>query len=129
MYGNNKSVTDACPHLAQRLFDQAGAVRSAVIKLVATWLLDLPDRYSFQHRLIPLLLTGFVDEAVDIKEMTESLWWDVGVKYEKENEADLKDKADFLSPHLDNYPPECKYISKLDNPNFTLILNSKCVLS
>lgn len=107
MYGNNKSVSDSCSHLAQRLFDQASIVRSSVIRLVATWLLDLPDRYSYQHKLIPLLLTGLVDEALEIKEMAESLWWDVGVKYERENDQDLKDKSDFLNKPLDTYPTEC----------------------
>lgn len=109
MHGNNKSVSDACSHLAQRLFDQASLVRAAVVKLVATWLLDLPDRYSFQHKLIPLLLTGFVDESIEIKETTESLWWDVGIKYEKENEQDLKDKSDFLNQLPENYPSDCTY--------------------
>jgi dynein assembly factor 5 len=115
-YGNNKSVSDAVSHLAQRLFDQASLVRLAVVKLVATWLLDLPDRYSYHHRLIPLLLTGFVDESIEIKEVTESLWWDVGVKYEKENEQDLKDKADFLNHDLTNYPVECNF--KISNMTF-----------
>jgi dynein assembly factor 5 len=107
-YGNNKSVTDAISHLAQRLFDQAPQVRMAVIKLVGTWLLDLPDRYSFWSKLIPLLLTGFIDEALEVKELTESLWWDVGIKYEKENDEELKDKASFLESDLSNYPAECK---------------------
>jgi dynein assembly factor 5, axonemal len=108
MYGNNKSVTEIIPHLAQRLFDQAHTVRLAVIKLVGTWLLDLPDRYSFWHRLLPLLLTGFIDENAEIKELTESLWWDIGIKYEKENDEELKDKANFLEKDLGNYPKECK---------------------
>ena len=109
MYGNNKSVTEVIPHLAQRLFDQAHTVRLSVVKLVGTWLIDLPDRYSFWHRLIPLILTGFVDENAEIKELTESLWWDIGLKYEKENDEELKDKANFLEKDLHNYPPECKY--------------------
>lgn len=108
MYGNNKSVTDVLPHLAQRLFDQAPLVRMAVIKLVGTWLLDLPDRYSFFHKLIPLLLTGLVDESLEIKDLTESLWWDVGIKYEKENDAELKDKSSFLDSTTSNYPSDCK---------------------
>ena len=111
MYGNNKSVSDSCSHLAQRLFDQASIVRSSVIRLVATWLLDLPDRYSYQHKLIPLLLTGLVDEALEIKEMAESLWWDIGVKYERENDQDLKDKSDFLNKPLDVYPAECTWFN------------------
>ena len=106
--GNNKTVNECVPHLAQRLFDQASMVRLAVIKLAGTWLLDLPDRYSFHHKLMPLLLTGFVDEAGEIQDAAEALWWDVGVKYEKENEQDLKDKADFLIQQLENYPSECK---------------------
>jgi dynein assembly factor 5 len=57
---------------------------------------------------MPLLLTGFIDEANEIKDAAEALWWDVGVKYEKENDQDLKDKADFLEKEPDNYPPECK---------------------
>ena len=120
MYGNNKSVTDVIPHLAQRLFDQANMVRMAVVKLVGTWLLDLPDRYSFHCKLIPLLLTGFIDESIEINELAESLWWDVGIKYHKENDDDLKDKASFLEQDLPNYPTECMmFISIL---NFLIIL-------
>ena len=108
MYGNNKSVNDVLSHLAQRLFDQAHIVRVAVIKLVGSWLLDLPDRYSFFHKLIPLLLTGFVDETTEVKELTEALWWDIGIKYEKENDQELKDKSSFLDHTNSNYPPDCE---------------------
>lgn len=106
MHGNNKSVDTCLPHLAQRIFDGATIVRTAVIKLCGTWLLDLPDRYSFWHKLMPLLLSGFSDETIEINELTESLWWDVGIKYEKENEEDLKDKLDFLEKKCINYPPQ-----------------------
>ncbi len=107
-HGNNKSVDTALPHLAQRLFDGASPVRMAVVKLCGTWLLDLPDRYSYWHKLLPLLLSGFIDETIDIKELTESLWWDIGIKYQKENEEELKDKLDFLEQDIPNYPVEFK---------------------
>jgi dynein assembly factor 5 len=107
LHGNNKSVNDVISHLAQRLFDQASIVRMAVIKLAGMWLLELPDRYSFHYKLMPLLLTGFVDESNEIKDLAEGLWWDVGVKYEKENEQDLKDKSDFLANQIpETYPNE-----------------------
>jgi dynein assembly factor 5 len=106
--GNNKSVSDCVSHLAQRLFDQASSVRMAVVRLAGTWLLDLPDRYSFHYKLMPLLLTGFVDEAAEVRDAAEALWWDVGVKYEKENEHELKDKSDFVLKNMDFYPTECK---------------------
>lgn len=56
-YGNNKSVNDVCGPLAERLFDQHHAVRAAVASVVGMWLLELPDRYSYFHKLIPLMLT------------------------------------------------------------------------
>jgi dynein assembly factor 5, axonemal len=97
MRGANKSASEALPHLAQRLFDQAPMVRMAVLRLVGVWLLDMPDRYSYHHRLLPLLLTGLVDEALEARELAATLWWDVGIKYANENEQELKDKLDYLS--------------------------------
>jgi len=78
LYGNNKNVDDVVPHLAQRLFDQAPIVREAVTRVSGMWLLDLPDRYSFWHKLMPLLLTSLTDEIPSIQEEAASLWHDVG---------------------------------------------------
>jgi dynein assembly factor 5 len=77
-YGNNKSVDDVLMHLSQRLFDQTYQVRLAVIQVVGCWLLELLDRYSFFHKLIPLLLTGFIDEIDEVRSTAEALWWDIG---------------------------------------------------
>ena len=77
-YGNGKSVDDVVSHLAQRLFDQSPTVRSAVTKVVGNWLLDLMDRYSYFHKLIPLLLTSLTDEMPDIRAQADALWNDVG---------------------------------------------------
>ena len=65
-------------HFAQRLFDPVPAVRKAVTEVVGNWLLDLQDRYSFHHKLLPLLLTSITDEQADIRELAECLWHDVG---------------------------------------------------
>ena len=78
LYGNNKSVDDVLFHLSQRLFDQAHIVRQSVINVVGMWLLDLLDRYSFHHKLIPLLLTGFSDEIPEIQDSAKNYWWDIG---------------------------------------------------
>ncbi|XP_070187800.1 dynein axonemal assembly factor 5-like isoform X2 [Littorina saxatilis] len=104
-YGNGKSVDQVTSHLAQRLFDQVPAVRKAVIQVVGGWLLDLPDRYSFHHKLLPLLLTGITDEQPDVSELADSLWHDVGIKFEQENENDFKDRQDFVAPAPQHYPP------------------------
>lgn len=163
-YGNSKSMEKVVPHLAQRLFDDSPVVRKEVVKIVGNWLLDLPDRYSFHHKLIPLLLTGLADTQPEITELADTLWYDTGMnntihkyiltlknyivkfgdlkrkiltsiscsilfriykscsyfvnfmvyiiclykttglKYEKENEEELKDKLDFSKEKPAHYP-------------------------
>lgn len=71
-------MDDVVSHLAQRTFDQAPAVRAAVTKVVGHWLLDLMDRYSFQHKLIPLLLSSLTDEVLEIRTEADGLWHDIG---------------------------------------------------
>ena len=78
-YGNGKSVDDVLSHLAQRLFDSSHAVRAAVTQVVGMWLLHLNDRYSFHHKLIPLLLTSVTDEMPDVRHQADALWHDVGM--------------------------------------------------
>ncbi|ESO05753.1 hypothetical protein HELRODRAFT_111152 [Helobdella robusta] len=102
---NNKLVNDVISHLAQRLFDPVAVVRLEVIKVVGDWLLNLVDRYSFHHKLIPLLLSGMTDDVLEIREEADCLWSDVGKKYELENENELKDKMDFVKPQPDHFPP------------------------
>ncbi|XP_041363360.1 dynein assembly factor 5, axonemal-like [Gigantopelta aegis] len=103
-FGNGKYVDDVISHFAQRLFDRTPMVRKAVTKVVGNWLLDLPDRYSFHHKLIPLLLTSITDEQPEISDLADTLWHDIGMKYEGENESDLKDKMDFAAADPSHYP-------------------------
>ncbi|NXA38526.1 DAAF5 factor, partial [Eudromia elegans] len=101
--GNGKSVDDVLSHLAQRFFDEIPKVRQAVITVIGEWLLHLRDRYSFFHKLIPLLLSGFTDEIPENIELAWSYWEKIGLQWEKENDDDLKDKIDFsLAPS--HYP-------------------------
>ncbi|XP_069839943.1 dynein axonemal assembly factor 5 [Dendropsophus ebraccatus] len=104
-YGNGKSVDDVLSHLAQRLFDDAPQVRQAVTVVVGNWLLELRDRYSYFHKLIPLLLSSTTDEIPDIKQTALNYWQKIGLQWEKENEDDLKDKMDFSAPCPTFYPP------------------------
>ncbi|XP_053133057.1 dynein axonemal assembly factor 5 isoform X2 [Hemicordylus capensis] len=96
-FGNAKSLDDVLSHLAQRCFDDIPQVREAVISVVGEWLLNLRDRYSFFHKLIPLLLSGLTDEVHENKELALSYWKKVGLQWEKENEDDIKDKLDFFA--------------------------------
>lgn len=103
-FGSGKSVDDVLPHFAQRLFDDVPQVRQAVMRVVGGWLLSLRDRYSFFHKLIPLLLSGFHDEIPEIACEASSLWEQVGLQWQTENEEDLKDKLDFASPPPAHHP-------------------------
>ncbi|XP_078521034.1 dynein axonemal assembly factor 5 [Lissotriton helveticus] len=103
-YGNGKSVDDVLSHLAQRLFDDSPQVRQAVMHVVGNWLLELRDRYSYFHKLIPLLLSCFSDEMPDIRQLAANYWEKIGLKWQQENEEDLKDKLDFYSSPGPCYP-------------------------
>ncbi|NXN45372.1 DAAF5 factor, partial [Rhinoptilus africanus] len=102
-FGNGKSVDDVLSHLAQRLFDEIPKVRHAVTTVIGEWLLHLRDRYSYFHKLIPLLLGSFSDEIPENTKLAWTYWEKIGLQWEKENEDDLKDKMDFsVSPS--HYP-------------------------
>uniref|UniRef100_H2YGR6 TOG domain-containing protein n=1 Tax=Ciona savignyi TaxID=51511 RepID=H2YGR6_CIOSA len=103
-FGNGKSVDDVISHLAQRFFDQSSQVRMSVTRIIGRWLLELPDRYSFFYKFIPLILTSFSDEMPDIRIEARRLWHEAGKLYEQENEGDLKDKLDFVQPPSALYP-------------------------
>ncbi|XP_077411849.1 dynein axonemal assembly factor 5 [Vanacampus margaritifer] len=103
-HGTGKNVDDVLSHLAQRLFDDSPQVRKAVTVIVGDWLLNLRDRYSYFHKLTPLLLSGVTDEVPEISLLAADLWQQVGAQWEKENEDDLKDKMDFLLTPPPFYP-------------------------
>ncbi|XP_076657670.1 dynein axonemal assembly factor 5-like [Halictus rubicundus] len=105
-YGNSKCVETVATPLAEKLFDQNGLIRTAVIEVAGYWLLNLNDRYSWWHKILPLLLTGLHDDLQEIREKAESLWNAVGELYitENQNDGKLKDKIDFLTEAPHHYP-------------------------
>ncbi|KAM9744970.1 dynein axonemal assembly factor 5 [Menidia menidia] len=104
-HGTGKNVDDVLSHLAQRLFDDSPQVRKAVTAVVGDWLLHMRDRYSYFHKLIPLLLSSITDEIPEIRILAADLWTQTGAQWEKENEDDIKDKMDFDLTPPPHYPP------------------------
>ncbi|XP_075231280.1 dynein axonemal assembly factor 5 isoform X3 [Lycorma delicatula] len=102
--GNNKSVSDVTTALAERLFDQNPIVRKTVAEVVGMWLIKLYDRYSYWHKLIPLMLTSLCDEIHSQAEEAWKLWEIAGSQWVTENENDIKDKLDFLPEEVSWYP-------------------------
>ncbi|XP_014470409.1 PREDICTED: dynein assembly factor 5, axonemal [Dinoponera quadriceps] len=107
-HGNSKSMEEVATPLAQRLFDQSGIVREAVVQVSGRWLAELPDRYSWWHKLLPLIMTGLHDELAEIRAKASTMWDAAGKIYmeENENDAKLKDKMDFLTEDPEHYPPD-----------------------
>ncbi|XP_074552726.1 dynein axonemal assembly factor 5 [Halichoeres trimaculatus] len=103
-HSTGKNVDDVLSHFAQRLFDDSPQVRKAVTVVVGDWLLHMRDRYSYFHKLIPLLLSNTTDEIPEIRLLAADLWKQVGTQWEKENEEDIKDKMDFLLTPPPFYP-------------------------
>lgn len=90
----------------------------AVVDVAGRWLLELRDRYSWWHKLLPLVMTGLHDEIRETREMAAQLWDKTGLQYMEENESDekFKDKIDFLTEHPEHYPPNSEFFFPL-NPN------------
>lgn len=106
-WGNNKNLPtqEVFGSLAERLFDSTPNVRSAVTKVIGDWLINLPDRYSFFTKMIPLILSSLCDELPELRKEAWDIWDKAGLQYEQENEQDLKDKMDFMYEKPDHYPP------------------------
>nr|AGC92707.1 HEAT repeat-containing protein 2-like protein [Heliconius erato] len=102
--GNVKCFELAITPMAEKLFDENTQVRLQVIMDVGNWMLIYRDRYSFWHRMIPLLLTGLSDLMANVRETATKLWDDIGLQYMEENEEDFKKKLDFLKDVPKHYP-------------------------
>ncbi|XP_050670875.1 dynein axonemal assembly factor 5 [Leptidea sinapis] len=104
MAGNAKCFELSITPMAEKLFDENSQVRMQVTQEVGNWMLNYRDRYSFWHRMIPLLLTSLSDVMANIREAATKLWSDIGLQYMEENEEDIKKKTDFLKDVPSHYP-------------------------
>ncbi|EDV28055.1 uncharacterized protein TRIADDRAFT_53253 [Trichoplax adhaerens] len=98
--GSISPLNDILPSLAQRMLDHSPSVRSTLTEILANWMMNLMDRYSYFHKILPLLLTSQTDELPEIVELGKKLYDKVGEQYEKENEEELKDQLDYENPTL-----------------------------
>ncbi|CAG9865292.1 unnamed protein product [Phyllotreta striolata] len=104
MHSSYKALEEAVTPLAEKLFDQIPAVRRAVAQVAARWLMEYRDRYSFFHKILPLLLTGLNDEVLETRMEAAKLWEQAGLQYQQENEKDFKDEIDYLIQPPKYYP-------------------------
>lgn len=83
-----------------------------MVEVAGCWMLELRDRYSWMHKILPLIMTGLHDEILETRVKGAEFWDKAGKQYMQENESDdkFKDKMDFLTEHPEHYPPNSKFI-------------------
>eukprot|EP01135_Chromosphaera_perkinsii_P010340 Nk52_evm12s2118 gene=Nk52_evmTU12s2118 len=94
-YGEVTIIDDFLTTLGQLLFDNGVTVRRALCEVVGEWLQVLVDRYSYHHKLLPLLVALFSDEVDEVAELARNYLDCIGEQYQKENESDLKEQIDY----------------------------------
>ena len=94
-------------HCAQRVFDPSPQVRLRLVETLGSWLVAMPDRYSYWHKIVPLLLVSFRDEMTEVSSLAQRLWAEAGSVWLEENkmsDSRLKDELDFLTAEPGHYP-------------------------
>ncbi|XP_037074428.1 dynein assembly factor 5, axonemal-like [Pollicipes pollicipes] len=86
------------------MFDQVAQVRLAVTEVAGRWLLELPDRYSFFAKILPLLLTSLRDSVSSVSERASELWRRAGQQYLTENEEEHRQLINYPPPPPAGYP-------------------------
>eukprot|EP00055_Hartaetosiga_balthica_P012329 m.59518 g.59518 ORF g.59518 m.59518 type:complete len:861 (+) comp7911_c0_seq5:179-2761(+) len=94
-YGSADILEEVRIAMAQMTMDTNPTVRRSLYTVAGRWLCDYKDRYSYWHKLLPLLLTGETDEVEEISTLARESFIKAGRLYEKENEDKLKEKIEF----------------------------------
>uniref|UniRef100_A0A182T996 Condensin complex subunit 1 C-terminal domain-containing protein n=1 Tax=Anopheles maculatus TaxID=74869 RepID=A0A182T996_9DIPT len=79
--------------LSPLLMDDVPYVRRACGRVGCVMLQKLRDRYSFFHRILPLVLNCLCDETAEVREDIQAGWKKVGELYYQENETELSKVA------------------------------------
>ena len=88
-------LDDSVEALRTLTYDKASIVRQTVYAVARRWLMELIDRYSYGHKVLPLLLAGMTDDMPDLRQAAFTAMEDVGALYEKEWESRVKDESDY----------------------------------
>uniref|UniRef100_A0A182K4B5 TOG domain-containing protein n=1 Tax=Anopheles christyi TaxID=43041 RepID=A0A182K4B5_9DIPT len=86
---NGDCVSDIIMAVSPLLMDDVPFVRRACGRVGCLMLQKLRDRYSFFHRILPLVLNCLSDETVEVREDINSGWKEAGELYYRENETEL----------------------------------------
>uniref|UniRef100_A0A182MDU8 TOG domain-containing protein n=1 Tax=Anopheles culicifacies TaxID=139723 RepID=A0A182MDU8_9DIPT len=90
---NGDRVSEIIMAVSPLLMDDVPFVRRACGRVGCLMLEKLRDRYSFFHRILPLVLNCLCDETAEVREDIERGWKRAGELYYHENETELSKTA------------------------------------
>ncbi|XP_035894590.1 dynein assembly factor 5, axonemal [Anopheles stephensi] len=90
---NGDRVSEIIMAVSPLLMDDVPYVRRACGRVGCVMLQKLRDRYSFFHRILPLVLNCLCDETAEVREDIKAGWKKVGELYYTENETELSKVA------------------------------------
>ena len=71
--------------------DPKPAVREFFIRCLGDWLIELPDRYDHEGRLVPYLLSGTFDSDEETRQTALDIIEEIGLQQEREKEKDFRE--------------------------------------
>lgn len=89
------------------LMDSMPLVRRECGRMGILMLLELPDRYSYFERILPLVLCCLKDDAPTVLDDILPQWLKCGEQYYEENEAELS-QQEICDHQVENYPDGVK---------------------
>ncbi|EGD79070.1 hypothetical protein PTSG_02038 [Salpingoeca rosetta] len=105
-FGSSDMLEDFRTSLAQKTMDHNPNVRKSLYVIAGRWLQQYKERYSYWHKIIPILLSGETDDVQEIQTLARDEFRKAGTLYEQENEETLKEKLEFGS-HTGDIPYGC----------------------
>lgn len=82
-------------YLAMFVTDRSVHVREMFYRVISDLLINLPDKYDLEPRLIPYLLSGLFDPIPEIRDLTFEQIEEIGQVYEDEKEKDIREIRQF----------------------------------
>jgi dynein assembly factor 5 len=82
------------PALGKTLFDHAPSVRKQLVLTLAAWFQRIETIRQYETALLPLLLSGVVDESPEVREVTLTKLQELAPKWERDNESVVESAMD-----------------------------------
>ena len=82
-------------YLAMLISDSNSLVRKKFIDIISNWLINNEDRFDFESKLVPYILSGLFDDNEEIAEFSFNRLEDIGKKQEEDNEKTMREEIQY----------------------------------